>query len=59
MSLCWISGGEDIKNGKENNKTSGVCEAGMPLGTNATKCIGVARQKLGMARWYNIPESKN
>ena len=58
MNLCWISGGEDIKNGKKTTKQVGHVRQACHLEQTPQKYVGVARQKLSVARWYNIPESK-
>ncbi|KAL4357059.1 hypothetical protein AHAS_Ahas09G0148800 [Arachis hypogaea] len=54
-----VSGGEDIKNGKENNKTSGACEAGVPLRTNATKMYWRGTPEAGRGVLVQHSKEKN
>ena len=44
--------------GKKTTKQVGRVKQACHLEQTPQKCIGVARQKLGVARWYNISESK-
>ncbi|KAL4381521.1 hypothetical protein AHAS_Ahas04G0141800 [Arachis hypogaea] len=44
--------------GKKITKQVGRVKQACHLEQTSQKCIGMARQKLGVARWFNIPERK-